>query len=107
MYPLTDFGRRGSLFFNAEWQRARSFAESFLVGAKFFQADGGCNEPLPDGRGTHFSGLCGLALDDVDGEAAAAGFFVFGLHVGTGLAHGFDDFVEGDVVLSVSEQGEA
>ncbi len=44
------------------------------------------------------------ALDDVDRQAAARGFLVLGLHVGTGVAHGLDDFVEAHMVDAVAAQ---
>ena len=45
-----------------------------------------------------------LTFDDVDGEAAAGGFFVFVFHVAAGVAHGFDYFVERDEVRAVAAQ---
>ena len=48
-----------------------------------------------------------LALHNVDGEAAAGGFLVFGFHVAAGVEHGADDFVEGDVVGAIAGHGEA
>jgi len=41
-----------------------------------------------------------LALDDVEGQTSQAGFLVSGLHVETGLVHGCDDLVEGDLVVA-------
>src|SRR6478672_12786844 len=46
----------------------------------------------------------GSAFDDVDGEAAHGGFFVFVGHVFAGFAHGDDDFVEGDAVGAVAPE---
>lgn len=34
------------------------------------------------------------ALDDIDRQTAASGLLVLAVHVGTGLTHGLDDFVE-------------
>src|ERR1700690_951696 len=47
----------------------------------------------------------GLALDDVDREAAAGGLLVLVLHVRAGLAHGLDGLVQRDVVLPVAADG--
>ena len=42
------------------------------------------------------------AVDDVDSEAAEGGFFVFGLHIHSGLSHGLDHAIERDEMLAVS-----
>src|SRR6478735_2337959 len=57
---------------------------------------------LPGAR-VRCSAFDDIDRDDVEGEAAAGGFFVFDTHVGAGFAHGFDGIVEGDVVLPVAE----
>src|SRR5471032_2456626 len=44
--------------------------------------------------------------DNVDSQAAQRGFLVLVLHVGAGLAHGFDHFVEADEVGAVALQGQ-
>src|SRR5260370_10350334 len=46
-------------------------------------------------------------LDDVEGETAAGRLLVFVLHVGTGVAHGADDLVEGHEVLAAALQRHA
>jgi len=46
-------------------------------------------------------------LDDVEGQAGEAGFFVAGLHVHAGAVHGFDDLIEGDFVGAGVVDGEA
>src|SRR4051794_37016588 len=47
------------------------------------------------------------ALDDVERETAAGGLLVLVLHVRTGLAHGLDRLVQGDVVPTVATDGHA
>ena len=49
----------------------------------------------------------GSAFDDVDGQAALAGFFVFRGHVEAGLAHGFDDLIERNFHLVCRMQSKA
>src|SRR6185295_7305145 len=46
-------------------------------------------------------------FDDVDGQPAARGFFVFGLHVGAGFAHGLDHPVERHFMRTVAALGQA
>ena len=48
-----------------------------------------------------------LALDDVDGQAAAAGLLVLGEHVLTGLAHRLDHGIEAHRVTALPPQGHA
>src|SRR5919205_4338430 len=47
------------------------------------------------------------ALDDVEGQPATSGLLVLVLHVRTGLAHGLDRLVQGDVVPAVTAHGHA
>jgi hypothetical protein len=47
------------------------------------------------------------ALDYVEGESGEGRFFVAGLHVETGLVHGGDDLVEGELVVSGFMHGHA
>ena len=56
------------------------------------QAENGITAHVPDSS----------AFDDVHGQAAARRLLVFGLHVGSRLAHGLDDGVQRHVVLAVA-----
>lgn len=43
-----------------------------------------------------------LAVDHVDGQSSEGCFFVFRLHIDSGLSHGFDDSIQGDEVFAIS-----
>ncbi len=45
------------------------------------------------------------AFRDINGEAAARGFFVLGHHILSCLAHGLNHFIERHMVLAVSLHG--
>src|SRR5438309_4462331 len=61
----------------------------------------------PTGRWRNGWGRTSSALDDVDCEAAEAGFLVAFVHVEAGAAHRLDDLVEADEVRAVAGEGEA
>ncbi|MNE77074.1 hypothetical protein D3C80_1733590 [compost metagenome] len=48
------------------------------------------------------SWVCASALNDVDGQPTSRRLFVFGLHVRAGLAHGSNDFIQGNEMISVT-----
>ena len=45
-------------------------------------------------------------FDQIDRQAAAGGFLILGLHIGAGVAHGFDHLVQRNEMLTVAAQGD-
>src|SRR6266851_5382569 len=105
----------GSL--SAAWPRPRSLPWSRAVSlASRRLQPSGSTMPVPGGtqnletavgRRSNSSPPTGLALYDVDGEAATRGLLIFVQHVAPGDAHRVDGFVQGDEVAPVSAQGDA